>query len=100
MMLIARTTSVAARTLIQARPQTQQKRTFIKWMVNYPDKVMEMKKLQQKGGTMVGQDNPTWLKQPQDKLTAAACLFLTSWGMWQICTGHWNMAHGINKMED
>eukprot|EP00591_Stephanopyxis_turris_P011169 CAMPEP_0195517984 /NCGR_PEP_ID=MMETSP0794_2-20130614/11878_1 /TAXON_ID=515487 /ORGANISM="Stephanopyxis turris, Strain CCMP 815" /LENGTH=93 /DNA_ID=CAMNT_0040646873 /DNA_START=79 /DNA_END=360 /DNA_ORIENTATION=+ len=92
---------IAARsaTSLARAPKQNQRRTFIKWMVDYPDKVMEMKAIHNKGGTCLGQANPTWLKQKQDVPVSLAALGTTLFGLALIMKGHYSMAFGINKKE-
>eukprot|EP00568_Trieres_chinensis_P014464 CAMPEP_0183327108 /NCGR_PEP_ID=MMETSP0160_2-20130417/83591_1 /TAXON_ID=2839 ORGANISM="Odontella Sinensis, Strain Grunow 1884" /NCGR_SAMPLE_ID=MMETSP0160_2 /ASSEMBLY_ACC=CAM_ASM_000250 /LENGTH=155 /DNA_ID=CAMNT_0025495221 /DNA_START=301 /DNA_END=768 /DNA_ORIENTATION=- len=96
-MIAARTAVVATRTA--ARPVAQQKRGIINYLTNYPDKVMETKKLQTAGGTCLGDVNPTWLKQPGDMAVALFGLGLTSYGLFQAVIGHYRLATGKGKKD-
>eukprot|EP00542_Grammatophora_oceanica_P010004 CAMPEP_0194042970 /NCGR_PEP_ID=MMETSP0009_2-20130614/14678_1 /TAXON_ID=210454 /ORGANISM="Grammatophora oceanica, Strain CCMP 410" /LENGTH=85 /DNA_ID=CAMNT_0038687025 /DNA_START=91 /DNA_END=348 /DNA_ORIENTATION=+ len=83
-----------------ARPvQRTQKRGIIDWMTNYPDHIAHYKAIQNKGGTMQGANNPTWLKQPGDEYVAWFGCFLGFYGMSKATYGMYNLANGTNKME-
>lgn len=58
-----------------------------------------MKKIQCAGGTLQGEANPTWLKQPSDKMVAAAGFALTAMGLGRVGVGMWRLATGKGKME-
>eukprot|EP00970_Alexandrium_tamarense_P011286 scaffold2445_cov205-Alexandrium_tamarense.AAC.18 len=49
---------------------------------------MEMKKIQQAGGTCQGEYNPTWLKQPGDNLTLIFGAGLV---------GYWKGQEGVDR---
>jgi len=60
---------------------------------------MEMKKLQMKGGTCQGEVNPTWLKQPGDKLSAGFGLALVTYGGVLASIGFYRLATGKGKKD-
>ena len=62
-------------------------------------KVMEMKKIQQAGGTCQGEYNPTWLKQPGDNLTLIFGAGLVGYGAILSCVGYYRLATGKGKKE-
>ncbi|KAL7454096.1 hypothetical protein ACHAWC_005737 [Mediolabrus comicus] len=84
-----------------ARPVAarQQRRGIVNWMTNYPDKVMEIKKVQMKGGTCQGEYNPTWLKQEGDTLTLAFGAILVAWGTVSCSVGMYRLATGKGKKD-
>mmetsp|Transcript_2774 Transcript_2774/g.5561 ORF Transcript_2774/g.5561 Transcript_2774/m.5561 type:complete len:99 (+) Transcript_2774:94-390(+) len=93
-MFAAQSARLVTRNVVVPAGRQQQKRGFINWLTNYPDKVMETKRIQQAGGTCQGEYNPTWLKQPGDNITlmigAGLCgygLILSSMGMYKLATG-------------
>mmetsp|Transcript_10666 Transcript_10666/g.15078 ORF Transcript_10666/g.15078 Transcript_10666/m.15078 type:complete len:100 (-) Transcript_10666:194-493(-) len=88
-----RTAMVAARNTTQK----QQKRGIVDYLTNYPDKVMEKKKIQNLGGTCLGESNPTWLKQPGDVGMALFGLALVGFGFVQATVGHYRLATGKGK---
>eukprot|EP01082_Thalassiosira_pseudonana_P012671 g11135.t1 g11135 contig5:183793-184551(+) len=94
--MFALATRQAVRTVAPIR---QQKRGLVNWMVNYPDRVMEMKKIQQAGGTCQGEYNPTWLKQPGDNLTLIFGAGLVGYGAILSCVGYYRLATGKGKKE-
>jgi hypothetical protein len=59
-----------------------------------------MKKIQCAGGTLQGEKNPTWLKQPNDRMWVAAGFAITAVGMGRIVVGMWRLATGKGKIED
>jgi hypothetical protein len=59
-----------------------------------------MKKLQCKGGTLQGEKNPTWLKQPHDKAVAAVGFAILGIGLVRQAVGMWRLATGKGKIED
>ncbi len=65
-----------------------------------PIQVAEMKKIQCKGGTQQGQANPTWLKQPNDKMWAAFAFAVATLGLSRVSVGYWRLATGKGKIED
>eukprot|EP00588_Corethron_pennatum_P007134 CAMPEP_0194298276 /NCGR_PEP_ID=MMETSP0169-20130528/60075_1 /TAXON_ID=218684 /ORGANISM="Corethron pennatum, Strain L29A3" /LENGTH=99 /DNA_ID=CAMNT_0039048243 /DNA_START=95 /DNA_END=394 /DNA_ORIENTATION=+ len=75
-----------------------QNRTIVGSMVEASNKVPELQKLQSAGGTMVGADDPTWLKQgTKDKLTSGLGLALCTTAMVSAASGFYHMANGSNK---
>ena len=58
-----------------------------------------MKKLQCEGGTLRGAENPTWLKQPQDKMWAAAGFAITAIGLTRLSFVYYRLATGKGKLE-
>mmetsp|Transcript_13986 Transcript_13986/g.30598 ORF Transcript_13986/g.30598 Transcript_13986/m.30598 type:complete len:92 (-) Transcript_13986:142-417(-) len=80
----------------KARPaMNMQRRTFLDWMVNYPDKINELKKVHQAGGRKTF----TWQKQPTDKLTAGFAAFLVGVGTVQLVPGLYYLYTGTGKIE-
>jgi hypothetical protein len=63
-------------------------------------KVNEMKKIQCKGGTQLGEANPTWLKQPNDKMWFALVSGVALMGLSRVAIGYWRLATGKGKIED
>ena len=61
--------------------------------------VQEIKKIQNKGGTCLGEANPTWLKQPGDMGVALAGAGLTAFGTISCIVGHYRLATGKGKLE-
>jgi len=90
----ARVAQHASRSVVK-----QQRRGFVDYLVKYPDKVMETKKLQMKGGTEQGAANPTWLKQPGDYITAGVGLALCGFATINLLVGHWRLATGKGKID-
>eukprot|EP00540_Astrosyne_radiata_P003076 CAMPEP_0116823972 /NCGR_PEP_ID=MMETSP0418-20121206/1138_1 /TAXON_ID=1158023 /ORGANISM="Astrosyne radiata, Strain 13vi08-1A" /LENGTH=98 /DNA_ID=CAMNT_0004452291 /DNA_START=46 /DNA_END=342 /DNA_ORIENTATION=+ len=93
---------VATRAAVStARPNVQrgQRRGIIDWMTNYPDKVMEHKKIQMAGGTKQGENNPTWLKQPGDVGYFAFGCGLVALGLIQLVPGYYRLATGKGKSD-
>ncbi|GAX15621.1 hypothetical protein FisN_3Hh092 [Fistulifera solaris] len=78
-----------------ARGSIQQRRTFINWMTNYPDKIVELKRAHQAGG----RSTFTWLKQPQDKMVTAVGATLMTLGFLQLIPGYYRLASGKGKLE-
>ncbi|KAG7364822.1 hypothetical protein IV203_038025 [Nitzschia inconspicua] len=93
---IVATRAVARRMTV---PQQQQKRGIIDYLTNYPDKVNEIKKIQCKGGTQLGEANPTWLKQPNDKMWFAFVAGVAVMGLSRVAVGYWRLATGKGKIE-
>lgn len=62
--------------------------------------VAEMKKVQCAGGTLQGEANPTWLKQPNDKFYAAFGFALCGIGVGRLTVCLWRLATGKGKIED
>ncbi|KAL3941008.1 MAG: hypothetical protein SGBAC_004549 [Bacillariaceae sp.] len=91
---------VAARSVSRRAPVQQQKRTIVDYLTNYPDKVNEVKKVQIAGGTLQGEANPTWTKQPSDKIVNAAGFLLASLGFAKATVGCYRLASGKGKIED
>ena len=60
---------------------------------------METKKIQMAGGTKLGEDNPTWMKQSGDMQVMIACGALTFYGMAQLTIGVYRLATGKGKLE-
>jgi hypothetical protein len=58
-----------------------------------------MKKIQCAGGTLQGEANPTWLKQPSDKLVAGAGAVLAGIGIVKATIGTYRLASGKGKIE-
>ncbi|KAL3790180.1 hypothetical protein ACHAWO_012962 [Cyclotella atomus] len=61
--------------------------------------VMETKKLQCKGGTCLGEVNPTWLKQPGDTAVALFGAGLIAYGGVLCAVGYYRLATGKGKKE-
>lgn len=61
--------------------------------------VQEIKKIQNKGGTCLGEANPTWLKQPGDIGVALFGAGLTAYGTINCIVGHYRLATGKGKLE-
>ena len=59
-----------------------------------------MKKVQCAGGTLQGEANPTWLKQPNDKLVFGLGMALTAVGLGRLTVGMWRLATGKGKIDD
>lgn len=59
-----------------------------------------MRKVQCAGGTLQGEANPSWLKQPSDKAVAAVGFALTALGLGRAIVGLWRLATGKGKIED
>ena len=62
--------------------------------------VAEMRKVQCAGGTLQGEANPSWLKQPSDRAVAALGFTLTGIGLIRVSIGLWRLATGKGKIED
>jgi hypothetical protein len=62
-------------------------------------KVMETKKLQCKGGTCLGEVNPTWLKQPGDTAVALFGAGLIAYGAALCTVGYYRLATGKGKKD-
>ena len=124
-MSLAATRMIAARTLVRRAPVKEQKRGIIDYLTNYPDrvsfllcssgnpdvpdsivspfsfaKVHEIRKVQVAGGTLQGEKNPTWLKQPNDKMVAGVGFALTALGLSSAAMGMYRLATGTGKIED
>jgi hypothetical protein len=61
--------------------------------------VNEIKKIQCKGGTQLGQANPTWLKQPNDKMVAGFVAAVAFMGLSRLSVGYYRLATGKGKIE-
>ena len=59
-----------------------------------------MKKIQCAGGTLQGEANPTWLKQPNDKMVAGVGLVLGTFGFGKVLIAMYRLATGKGKIED
>eukprot|EP00934_Nitzschia_sp_Nitz4_P009083 Nitzschia sp. Nitz4//scaffold322_size40381//10752//11178//NITZ4_007556-RA/size40381-snap-gene-0.1-mRNA-1//1//CDS//3329547815//9073//frame0 len=100
-MSLAASRAVATRALARrATLQQQQQRGIVDYLTNYPNKVAEMRKVQCEGGTKLGEANPTWLKQPQDKAVAGFGFALTAFGLVNIGVGFFRLATGKGKLDD
>ena len=58
-----------------------------------------MKKIQCKGGTQLGESNPTWLKQSSDKFVAAFVFSVAGMGLFRLVNGYYNLATGKGKLD-
>jgi hypothetical protein len=74
------------------------KRNIVTWLTNYPDKVMQKKKVQMAGGTC-NHSHPTWLKQPGDKFPLIFVTLLLSYGSFYAVCGQYKLATGKGKIE-
>mmetsp|Transcript_25510 Transcript_25510/g.24435 ORF Transcript_25510/g.24435 Transcript_25510/m.24435 type:complete len:96 (+) Transcript_25510:63-350(+) len=88
---------IAARNV--ASINKQQKRRIVQWLTDYPDRVNEIKKIQNAGGTCQGEANPTWLKQDGDMLTAGVGLAIVGFGAVNCAVAHYRLATGTGKMD-
>ena len=61
--------------------------------------VQEIKKIQNKGGTCLGDVNPTWLKQPGDIGVALFGAGLCAFGAINCVIGHYRLATGKGKLD-
>lgn len=59
---------------------------------------MQTKKIQMKGGTNLGEMNPTWLKQPGDAIPLAFGAALVGYGAISCGISHYRMATGKGKL--
>lgn len=59
-----------------------------------------MKKIQCAGGTLQGEANPTWLKQPSDRMVAAVGFAIAGLGLVKVSIGSYRLASGKGKIED
>jgi hypothetical protein len=59
-----------------------------------------MKKVQCAGGTLQGESNPTWLKQPSDRIVAGVGFALAGLGFVKLIIGNYRLATGTGKIED
>jgi len=62
-------------------------------------KVMEIKKIQMKGGTCQGEYAPTWLKQDGDTVTLAFGAALLAYGTALCSVGFYRLATGKGKKD-
>ncbi|CAJ1953739.1 unnamed protein product [Cylindrotheca closterium] len=99
-MTLSAARAIAVRSVSRKAPVQQQKRTIVDYLTNYPDKVAEMKKVQCAGGTLQGESNPTWTKQPSDKFVNAAGFLLASLGFTKATIAAYRLATGKGKIED
>mmetsp|Transcript_21582 Transcript_21582/g.35692 ORF Transcript_21582/g.35692 Transcript_21582/m.35692 type:complete len:94 (-) Transcript_21582:172-453(-) len=88
---------IATRSL--SRVHTHQRRGIVDYLTKYPDKVMATKKIQMAGGTLQGQNNPTWLKQPGDFAVTGFGMLLVSFGLVQLGVGYYRLATGKGKKD-
>ncbi len=58
-----------------------------------------MKKIHCKGGTQLGEANPTWLKQSSDKAVAAFVFAVAGMGLVRLGNGYYCLATGKGKLE-
>jgi len=68
-------------------------------MHNVKSKISDLRQIQNSGGTWLGADGPTYLKQGNDKMWAGGAAALCTFAGVQVLRGYWNMAHGIGKDE-
>jgi len=61
---------------------------------------MAKKKIQMKGGTCLGEANPTWWKQPGDLFPLLVGIGLVGFGSYSAARGHWRLATGKEKLPD
>mmetsp|Transcript_36816 Transcript_36816/g.56556 ORF Transcript_36816/g.56556 Transcript_36816/m.56556 type:complete len:96 (+) Transcript_36816:69-356(+) len=82
-----------------SRRMVHQRRGIFDYLTNYPDKIMEQKKIQMAGGVRLGENNPTWWKQQGDVavLGVGAALFLYAFGSASV--GVWRLSTGKGKLE-
>jgi hypothetical protein len=59
---------------------------------------MATKKIQMKGGTKLGAENPTWVKQPGDAVPLIFGAALVGFGIINTVIGHYRMATGTGKL--
>ena len=62
--------------------------------------VAEVKKVQCAGGTLQGESNPTWTKQPNDKFVNAAGFLLAGLGLTKATVAQYRLATGKGKIEE
>ena len=62
-------------------------------------KVNEIKKIQCKGGTQLGEASPTWLKQSSDKMVAGLVFSVAGMGLCRLGYGYYCLATGKGKMD-
>lgn len=51
------------------------------------------------GGTLQGEANPTWMKQPGDMMTLGFGAVLTGFGLLQLGVGYYRLASGKGKYD-
>ena len=51
------------------------------------------------GGTLQGEKNPTWLKQPGDFMVTGGGMLLVGFGLLQLGVGYYRLATGKGKMD-
>jgi hypothetical protein len=67
--------------------------------MDYGAKVLETRKIQVAGGVKLGGDNPTWLKQPGDKLIAYFGAAIGAFGCFNIGIGTYYLSTGKGQIE-
>ena len=60
---------------------------------------MATKAVQMKGGTKLGEMNPTWLKQPGDAAPLIFGALLIGYGSINCAIGHYRLATGKGKLD-
>jgi len=60
---------------------------------------MEIKKVQMKGGTCQGDENPTWWKQPGDSAPLLFGVVLVGYGLFSSGVGMYRLATGKGKKD-
>ena len=58
---------------------------------------MEIKKIQMKGGTKLGEKNPTWMKQPGDMLPLVFGFVIVSYGFYNSFICSYRLSTGTGK---
>ena len=61
--------------------------------------VSEIKKIQTKGGTCLGEANPTWLKQDGDVMTAGVGFAIVGFGSVNAGIALYRLATGTGKID-
>ena len=97
--MIVNTAARVASRQVPRNAAKQQRRGIIDYLTKYPDKVMETKKIQCKGGVQQGADNPTWLKQDGDKAVFGLGVGLSAIALVQLTVGHYRVATGTGKLD-
>mmetsp|Transcript_37906 Transcript_37906/g.88211 ORF Transcript_37906/g.88211 Transcript_37906/m.88211 type:complete len:95 (-) Transcript_37906:174-458(-) len=92
-------TAVASRASSVLPRTAAQKRSIVDGLVKVPSKITEMQALQRRGGTMMGADAPTWLKQGPDRVVAVVGLALCATSLGLLGSGFYNMANGVGKKD-
>jgi len=59
-----------------------------------------MRKVQCAGGTLQGEANPSWLKQPSDKAVAALGFAILGIGLMRLSAAIYRLSTGKGKIED